>query len=115
LFPQGVQAAVDTVGSLAAMQAFLGLMQRGGHMVSAGFYGTQDLLPLQALRNRELSVDLVSGWTRERMDRTLHLVAAGHLQTLPLITHRFPVDQAAQAWDLIASKRQAVLGVILDW
>ena len=40
---------------------------------------------------------------------------AGHLQTLPLITHRFPVAQAADAWALIESKREPVLGVILDW
>ena len=46
---------------------------------------------------------------------TLTLIAAGHLQTLPLITHHFPVAQAADAWRLIAQKTEPVLGVILDW
>jgi threonine dehydrogenase-like Zn-dependent dehydrogenase len=49
------------------------------------------------------------------MDDTLNLIAAGHLQTLPLITHHFPVAQAAEAWRLIAAKGDDVLGVILDW
>ena len=49
------------------------------------------------------------------MDQTLHLIAAGHLETKPLITHRFPVAKAAEAWALIESKSEPVLGVILEW
>ena len=56
-----------------------------------------------------------AGWTKERMDATLELLAQGVLKTLPLITHRFPVHQAADAFDLILSRREPVLGVVLDW
>lgn len=114
-FPTGVQVAVDTVGSTAVIEQLMGVMKRYGHIVSAGFYGTADQVALQPLRNRELSLDLVSGWSQPRMDATLHLIAAGHLQTLPLITHHFPVAQAADAWRLIAQKSEPVLGVILNW
>lgn len=115
LLPDKVQVAVDTVGSIAAIEQLLPHMRRNGHIVSAGFYGTQDVLGLQALRNAEVSLDLVSGWTQPRMDRTLALITAGYLQTLPLITHHFPADRAAEAWQLIAAKGEAALGVILDW
>ena len=114
-FPTGVQVAVDTVGSTAVIEQLMGVMKRYGHIVSAGFYGTADQVALQPLRNRELSLDLVSGWSQPRMDATLNLIAAGHLQTLPLITHHFPVAQAADAWRLIAQKSEPVLGVILNW
>lgn len=114
-FPSGVQVAVDTVGSTAVVEQLMGVMKRYGHIVSAGFYGTADKIALQPLRNRELTLDLVSGWSQARMDVTLNLIAAGHLQTLPLITHHFPVAQAADAWRLIAQKTELVLGVILDW
>ncbi|MBT5830988.1 MAG: hypothetical protein HOH77_12445, partial [Candidatus Latescibacteria bacterium] len=86
-----------------------------GHLVSAGFYGTKDALPLQPPRYKELSIDLVSGWWPDRMANTLDLIAQGHLDTLSLITHHFPVSQAADAWALIESKSEPVLGVILDW
>ena len=115
LFSGGVQVAVDTVGSIPVLHQAMDLMRREGHLVSAGFYGTQDQMPLQPPRYKELSIDLVSGWTKDRMDRALALIAAGYLETLPLITHHFPVDQAAAAWDLIETKREPVLGVILDW
>jgi len=49
------------------------------------------------------------------MEETLRLIAGGYLQTIPLITHHFPVTKAAEAWDLIESKAEPVLGVILDW
>jgi hypothetical protein len=49
------------------------------------------------------------------MDATLELVRRGYLQTLPLITDHYPASRAADAWELIASKRDSVLGVILDW
>ena len=115
LLPQGIKAGVDTIGSIPIMEDLMGVLDRFGHLVSAGFYGTADRMPLQPPRYGELSIDLVSGWTRARMDDTLRLIAAGHLEMLPLITHRFPVAQAADAWKLIEEKTEPVLGVILDW
>ncbi len=115
LLPNGARVAVDTVGSLTALELVRPLLNQFGHIVSAGFMGTDDLISMQAMREGELSLDFVSGWTKQRMDNTRDLIAAGFLQTLPLITHRFPVDQASEAWDLIETKREPVLGVILEW
>ena len=111
----GVQIVVDTVGSIDEVERAMSVMRRYGHIVSAGFYRNADKLALQPLRNRELSLDMVSGWSQERMDATLALIATGDLQTLPLITHHFPVQQAAAAWRLIQQKHEPVLGVILEW
>lgn len=115
LLPGGIHVLVDTVGSIEAVEALVAQIRFHGHIVSAGFYGTADRLALQPMRGAELSVDLVSGWTRERLNATRELVRLGYLQTIPLITHHFPVHRAAGAWKLIASKGEAVLGAILDW
>lgn len=115
LSPGKLQVAVDTVGRIELFEAVLPFMRRFGHLVSAGFYGTADRLSLQPPRYGELTIDLVGGWRRDRMDETLGMIAAQNLETLPLITHHFPVSRAADAWELIASKREPVLGVILDW
>lgn len=114
-FPEGVHVGVDTVGSLDVMGDLQAVARRFGHLVSAGFYGPDDRLALQPPRYKELSIHLVSGWTRERLDATLAAVAEGALDTVSLLTHRFPVDRAAEAWALIESKREPVLGVLLDW
>ena len=113
--PRGVHIGVDTAGSVEAVEQLLPCLNRDAHTVSAGFYGTRDRLPLQPLRRGEISLNMVSGWQKARMNETLSLIVRGFLSTLPLITHHFPVSRAAEAWELIASKDDSVLGVILDW
>jgi threonine dehydrogenase-like Zn-dependent dehydrogenase len=94
-------------------------MARGGQMVIAGFYrpsGEVNLqTSLQEFRNHELAFHLVSGATPARLAATMEWIAAGRLETLGLLTHRFPVERAAEAWALIEGKREPVLGVVLDW
>lgn len=106
---------VDTVGSIDAINRYARYAGRFAHVVSAGFYGVEDLLAVQQLRNQEIAVDLVSGWTTPRLETTLELVSQGHLHTLPLITHHVPAAEAATAWRYITEKRENALGVILDW
>jgi 2-desacetyl-2-hydroxyethyl bacteriochlorophyllide A dehydrogenase len=115
LAPDGIQVLVDTVGSIATILKGHGLMCPNGHIVSAGFHGTDSMLDIQRLRFGELTLHSPSGWERRRMDETLALIASGHLQTERLITHRFPVDRAAEAWRLILERTEPVLGVVLTW
>lgn len=114
-FAEKLQVAVDTVGRIDLLESVQPFMRRFGHLVSAGFYGPADRLALQPPRYGELTIHLVSGWRNDRMDETLRMIAGGYLETLPLITHHFPVAQAADAWKLIESKTEPALGVILDW
>ena len=111
----GMQALIDTVGSVSSIEAFLPVMRRDGHVVSAGFHGTRGLIDIQHLRFRELSLHAPSGWTRPRMDATRDLIERGVLHTERLITHHFPVTHAAEAFAMILSRHEAFLGVILDW
>lgn len=111
----GIQVLADTVGSIETIQSLLLLMRHDSHITSAGFYGEKGVLDLQLLRPREITLHSPSGWSRPRMDATLALLEQGALETLPLITHRFPVSQAHDAFELILSRQAPVLGVVLDW
>lgn len=110
-----VSVAVDAAGSPAGTEQIIDVMAHGGHIVSAGYCGTDDRISLQSLRDRELSIDSVAGLTPERMEATRDLIAAGSIQTLPLITHRYPVSDAEEAWQMITQKQEDFLGVVLDW
>jgi 2-desacetyl-2-hydroxyethyl bacteriochlorophyllide A dehydrogenase len=113
--PEGIQVIVDTVGALATMESLYPLMKSQGHLVSAGFYGLRGHIDIQAIRARELTLHAPSGWTKERMDSTLDLMAQDKLRTQHLITHQFPVAQAEVAYEMLLSRKQSVLGVVLDW
>ena len=112
---RNVQVVADTVGSISTVESLFPTMRRFSEFVSAGFYGHAGKIDVQKMRDYEMTLRTPAGWTGERIDRTLELLRQGVLQTLPLITHHFPVSQASEAFDLILSRREPVLGVILDW
>ena len=113
--PSGLAVAVDTVGSVDAILAALPLMGHDGGVVSAGFHGTGGELDVQQLRFHETTYYSPSGWSPKRMDETLALIHSGYLDTVSLITHRFPVEQASEAWRVIEERTEPVLGVVLTW
>ena len=113
--PNGVQVVADTVGSISTLESMLSLMCHDGTISSAGFYGHNGKIDIQKLRDREITLQSPSGWNKERIDITLELLQSGVLKTLPLITHHFPATECAAAFNLILSKREMALGVLLDW
>ncbi len=56
-------------------------------------------------------------WTEGRnFEAVVSLLASGKLQVEPLITHRFPIPQAAQAYEVITGKnKEPFLGVLLTY
>jgi predicted dehydrogenase len=55
-------------------------------------------------------------WTEQRnIQAVLDLMARGKLNVRPLITHRFPIEKAAQAYELIQSGREPYLGIVLQY
>jgi predicted dehydrogenase/threonine dehydrogenase-like Zn-dependent dehydrogenase len=56
-------------------------------------------------------------WTENRnMEAFIDLLASGRIDIQPLITHRFPIEKAPQAYELITGKTgQPFLGVLLTY
>jgi len=54
-------------------------------------------------------------WTEQRnLEAVLDLMADGSLNVAPLITHRFPIDQAQRAYDVITGREPAI-GIVLQY
>lgn len=110
-----IQVLADSVGSIPMVESLFPLMKRFSHLVSAGFHGHDGRIDIQKMRDFEMTLHAPAGWTSERMDHTLHLLTHEVITTLHLITHRFPIEKAAEAFELILARRDGVLGVVLDW
>src|SRR4030042_7129401 len=56
-------------------------------------------------------------WTENRnMKAFVQLLAEGKINVKPLITHRFPIDEAIKAYDLITGKtKEPYLGILLTY
>jgi predicted dehydrogenase len=56
-------------------------------------------------------------WTEGRnFEACVSLLASGKLKVQPLITHRFPIEKAAEAYEIITGKKkEAFLGILLTY
>jgi len=55
-------------------------------------------------------------WTEQRnLVAVLDLVADGALRVEPLVTHRFPIERALEAYELISAGKEPYLGVLLEY
>jgi predicted dehydrogenase len=71
-------------------------------------------------RYEEGGVDYPIGYVRWTEGRNLEafvdLLSAGRLDVKPLVSHRFPIEQAPQAYELITGKRgESFLGVLITY
>jgi 2-desacetyl-2-hydroxyethyl bacteriochlorophyllide A dehydrogenase len=111
-----VAIVLDSVQSLASMAQYIDLLEKGcGEIVYNGFNPGSHWADMGVLQQRELTAHFVSGWTRERIEATLELMAAQRIRAEPLVTHVVSYTQAAEIYQSILRKDQAFLGVALDW
>src|SRR5205085_1601891 len=55
-------------------------------------------------------------WTEHRnFEAVLDMMASGRLNVRPLVTHRFDLDSAASAYELLATTAEPYLGILLDY
>jgi predicted dehydrogenase/threonine dehydrogenase-like Zn-dependent dehydrogenase len=99
----------------------------GMQVPRAGFYDKELTLKLSRSYGpgrydpmyEEMAVDYPIGyvrWTEQRnMQEFLRLLAEGRVSVEPLITHRFAVDDAAQAYAAVTDRASGSLGVVLEY
>ena len=110
-----IAVVVDSIGAMGTFRELKPAMRLNSHLVSAGFLGAEGMVDIQELRPQEITLHSPSGWTTARMDATLAGIRDGWLSTTPLISHCFPAEKAAEAWQLIMDKTEPFLGIVLEW
>ncbi|PRI11857.1 zinc-dependent alcohol dehydrogenase [Leucobacter massiliensis] len=105
------------VDRLAALHAAVDLVRRGGTISLSGVYGGQaDPMPMLSLFDKQIQLRMgqcnVTSWTEE----LLPLVEdpADPLGTEDLVTHRVPLEQAPEAYDMFQKKLDGCIKVVLD-
>ncbi len=113
---RGVDVAIEALGKQATFEAALRVLRPGGTLSSLGVYSEDLKIPLDAfyagLGDHKIVTTLCPGG-KERMRRLMETIASGRLDTRPLVTHRFALDQIEKAYDLFANQRDGVLKVAI--
>jgi S-(hydroxymethyl)glutathione dehydrogenase/alcohol dehydrogenase len=113
----GADYAFECVGYGAVLAQAYGALRKGGTAVMVGVAGTKDTTTIRTstltFEEKTLTGSYFgSARPREDFPRLLSLYKAGRLKLDELITHRYRIDEAAQAFADLASGRNA-RGVIM--
>jgi 2-desacetyl-2-hydroxyethyl bacteriochlorophyllide A dehydrogenase len=124
----GPDVAIEFSGRYAALHEALRCVRVAGTVVAAGFYvgaGSDLRLGEEFHHNRLTLVGSMSGWgvpqrepgwDRRRLRATaLDLIADGRLDVDAFVTHRFPFERAAEAYELIDRRPEETLRVVLTY
>jgi len=105
----GADVAIEAVGVPATFELCTRLVRPGGRVANIGVHGAPATLHLESLWIRDITITtgLVDTYSTPTL---LSLVAARQIEAGRFVTHRFPLDDILQAYDVFA--RAADTGAI---
>jgi alcohol dehydrogenase len=103
---KGVDVAIEAVGFPVTFDICQQILKPGGRLANVGVHGKPVDLHLERLwlRNVRITTGLVSTSTTPMLLKT---VQSGKIKPEHLITHRFPLDQIMQAYEVFKSAAKA--------
>ena len=112
----GADVAIEALGTQQTFESALRSLRPGGTLSSLGVYSGKLEMPYDAfaagLGDHRMVTTLCPGG-KERMRRLIATVESGRFDPLPLITHRFALDDIVEAYDLFSHRRDGVLKVAI--
>ncbi|HEU4631942.1 MAG TPA: alcohol dehydrogenase catalytic domain-containing protein [Gemmatimonadaceae bacterium] len=112
----GADVAIEALGIQETFESALRSLRPGGVLSSLGVYSGKLALPYDAfaagIGGYRIVTTLCPGG-KERMRRLMALVRHGRMDLTPLLTHRFPLERIAEAYELFAARRDGVLKVAI--
>ncbi len=134
----GPDACIDAVGMEAHVHGFIGAYDRvkqalmletdrpqalrqairccrnGGNLSIAGVYGGfVDKIPLGSVMNRSLTIKTGQTHVQRYMQPLLDRIQKGEIDPSFIITHRFGLDRAPEAYELFKHKRDGCIKVVM--
>jgi threonine dehydrogenase-like Zn-dependent dehydrogenase len=113
---RGVDVAIEALGTQGTFESALRVLRPGGTLSSLGVYSSDLKIPLDAfvagLGNHRIITTLCPGG-KERMRRLMDIVASKRIDTTPLVTHHYKLENIVEAYDLFSHQRDGVLKVAI--
>ena len=113
---RGVDVAIEALGQQVTFESCLRSIRPGGTLSSLGVYSGKLVAPYDALYaglgDQKIVTTLCPGG-KERMRRLMSMIEHRRVDLTPLVTHRFSLDDIAQAVDLFSHQTDGVMKVAL--
>jgi threonine dehydrogenase-like Zn-dependent dehydrogenase len=113
---RGADVVLEAVGHESAAPLSFELARRGGSVVLMGIAGggPRPLIDPDVFALKDLHVHGVFAYASRDYVEALKLIESGRVDVSPLITHRFALRDYQQAFDLLTSRREPVVKVVLQ-
>lgn len=102
----------ECVGVEAALRSSMLACRKGSTVVITGVFGSDTTLPISLVQDWELRLLGTLMYVGDDYKEAIRLLHAGHVQVDKIITHRYPLADAVEAFE-VALKRGDVLKVML--
>lgn len=110
-----ITKVIDTVQNEKFFEYYRHHLPWSSDVVLAGFSPGGFPVDMGELQKREISLLSIAGWSRERCEETIRLMAQGKIQMEPLLTHQAAPDHATAIYNMIQEKACPFLGVNFLW
>jgi len=103
---EAVDVAFEMSGSDGALADAIAAVRPGGRVVIVGIpAGDRTSFEAATARRKELSLQLCRRMVASDMPHAVEVVSAGGLELTPLISHRYPIGNAPEAFATLAERR----------
>jgi L-iditol 2-dehydrogenase len=109
----GPDVIVECVGSAATVRDAIDIARKGARIVIAGVFDADVPVPLGLVQDRELEIVGTLMYAGDDFQTAIDFLAQGKARAEPLITHRYPLEEAARAFKT-ADSRDNALKVLLE-
>ena len=97
---KGVDKAVDCTGEVAAWRLAIDALRRRGEMAFVGEGGPLEVKVSQDMIRKGISIHGSWHWNLNGVDRMMQLIRGAREKLDKLITHRFPMSEVQEAFEL---------------
>ncbi len=112
--PGGVDVVTDAGGRTSVWDACVRMMRREGRINLQGYYPGSFAIDSYDAHVSRVTAVFPSGYDDPHVIAA-HLAGPEKFRISPLITHRFPANEAVAAYDIVKEAPQEIVGGILDW
>lgn len=112
----GADVAIEALGTQQTFESALRSLRPAGTLSSLGVYSGKLQIPYDAfaagIGDHKIVTTLCPGG-KERMRRLMEVVRHGRVDLKPLLTHTFPLERIAEAYELFGERLDGVLKVAI--
>jgi L-iditol 2-dehydrogenase len=115
ILEHGLDIVIEAAGGSEALDTATRVVRPGGRVVTLGSAGEGARLDLPADRLMRKDISLIGSlaYTSSTWRDMLRLLSEGRVDLQPLVTHRFPADEFADAFDLMERPGGVMAKVVL--